>query len=75
MFSEFHETKGATLQRSWLALSLSKIPKLQVVSAAFYLRDLCIFYVYIYIYSIYQCTLPQSLIIRVLLKLERSAFG
>ena len=50
MFSEFHETKGATLQRSWLALSLSKIPKLQVVSAAFYLRDLCIFYVYIYIY-------------------------
>ena len=31
MFSEFHETKGATLQRSWLALSLSKIPKVQVL--------------------------------------------
>ena len=54
MFSEFHETKGATLQRSWLALSLSKIPKLPVVSAAFYLRDLYVdslIYIHIDIYT------------------------
>ena len=58
MFSEFHENQGAPrCNGAGWPLSLSKIPKLQVVSAAVFISVIyVIFYVYIYIFNLSMYT-------------------